>query len=66
MRDCMKKTRFNDYSLDNDILKALDILKFEEVTQVQSKVIPVALASKDVVVKSQTGSGKTLLFLFVK
>lgn len=58
----MKKIRFNDYFLDNAILKALDILRFEEVTQVQKEVIPVALANKDVVVKSQTGSGKTAAF----
>jgi len=58
----MKKIKFDDYSLDNEILKALNILKFEEVTQVQGQVIPLALANKDVVVKSQTGSGKTAAF----
>ena len=58
----MKKINFKDYALDEAILKALDILKYEEVTQVQSEVIPVALKNKDIVVKSQTGSGKTAAF----
>ena len=58
----MKKRSFEDYSLDKAILKALNILRFEEVTQVQNEVIPVALKNKDIVVKSQTGSGKTAAF----
>lgn len=62
MRYSMKKINFKDYSLDKEILKALDILKFDHVTQVQSEVIPVALKNKDIVVKSQTGSGKTAAF----
>lgn len=57
----MKKD-FNDYSLGNELLKAIRILQFESPTKVQSEVIPAVLAQKDIIVKSQTGSGKTAAF----
>lgn len=55
----MCKESFKDYQLSNEIVKALDSLEYEKPTAVQSKVIPLALEKKDLVVKSQTGSGKT-------
>lgn len=55
----MCKESFKDYKLSNEIVKALDSLEYENPTAVQSKVIPLALEKKDLVVKSQTGSGKT-------
>jgi len=55
----MSKKRFKDYELSNEIIMALDSLGYEQPTEVQSKVIPLALAKTDLVVKSQTGSGKT-------
>lgn len=55
----MSEMQFRDYELDGEIIKALDVLKFMTPTEVQSKVIPVALQQKDLIVKSQTGSGKT-------
>ena len=53
---------FRDYNLGTDILKAVDMLNFKSPTNVQSEVIPLALDEKDIVVKSQTGSGKTAAF----
>ena len=50
---------FKQFDLSNDILNALDKLDYNEPTEVQQKVLPEALANKDLVVKSQTGSGKT-------
>ena len=38
------------------------MLKYETPTEVQSEVIPRALENQDLVVKSQTGSGKTASF----
>ena len=38
------------------------MLNYESPTQVQAQVIPVLLAGRDVIVKSQTGSGKTAAF----
>lgn len=58
----MTKTNFKDYQLDNELLKSINILHFQKPTKVQQEVIPIALKGKDVVVKSQTGSGKTAAF----
>lgn len=55
----MPKTSFNEFKLSSELLKAIELLNYENPTKVQQKVIPVALAGKDLVVKSQTGSGKT-------
>ena len=58
----MIKENFNDYKLSEDIIKAIDLLAYKSPTKVQEKVIPVALKGQDIVVKSQTGSGKTASF----
>ncbi|MBP0726558.1 DEAD/DEAH box helicase [Bacillus sp. RG28] len=58
----MSKRMFSDYLLSKEIIRALDSLKYENPTEVQREVIPVALEKKDLVVKSQTGSGKTAAF----
>ncbi|WP_339226892.1 DEAD/DEAH box helicase [Oceanobacillus sp. FSL K6-2867] len=55
----MTEIRFTDYKLSEDIMTALNSLGFEKPTEVQSKVIPLVLEKKDLVAKSQTGSGKT-------
>ncbi|MCR6546559.1 DEAD/DEAH box helicase [Dehalobacterium formicoaceticum] len=53
---------FKDYQLNSDLLKAIRLLNFKIPTKVQEQVIPVVLAEKDIIVKSQTGSGKTAAF----
>ncbi|CAM4079623.1 RNA helicase [Bacillus manliponensis] len=58
----MNKTSFTGYGLNKEIVRALTGLKYERPTEVQEKVIPVALQKNDLVVKSQTGSGKTASF----
>lgn len=58
----MKIDKFKDMSLNNEILKALDNLGFEHPSEVQKEVIPEMLNKNDIVVKSQTGSGKTASF----
>ena len=55
----MCKESFKDYQLSEEIVNALDSLEYENPTEVQSKVIPLVLEKMDLVVKSQTGSGKT-------
>lgn len=45
------------------ILKAVNILGFNKFTEVQEKVIPVAIKGTDIIGCSQTGSGKTHAFL---
>jgi len=58
----MIKENRNDYKLSSELLKAISMLKFKDFTKVQKKVIPAILAQKDIVVKSQTGSGKTAAY----
>ncbi|AOV07360.1 RNA helicase [Sporosarcina ureilytica] len=53
---------FQDYRLSKEINRALDQLGYTEPTEVQEKVIPTALERTDLIVKSQTGSGKTAAF----
>lgn len=58
----MSEKQFKDYQLSEEIVRALDSLGYETPTEVQTEVIPVALEKKDLVVKSQTGSGKTAAY----
>ncbi|AYO55729.1 DEAD/DEAH box helicase [Acinetobacter sp. WCHAc060033] len=58
----MSKT-FADFSLDESLQKALESLGFTTPTPVQEQSIPAALEGKDLLVSSQTGSGKTAAFL---
>jgi ATP-dependent RNA helicase DeaD len=58
----MTKANFKDYQLSSELLKAINMLNFKSPTQVQEQVIPALLARKDIIVKSQTGSGKTAAF----
>ncbi|SMF92921.1 ATP-dependent RNA helicase DbpA [Paenibacillus uliginis N3/975] len=58
----MSEKHFTDYQLSEEIGRALNSLGYETPTQVQTEVIPVALEKKDLVVKSQTGSGKTAAY----
>ncbi|MRH41743.1 DEAD/DEAH box helicase [Aquibacillus halophilus] len=55
-------TSFKEYNLSDEILRALASLNYKNPTEVQNKVIPIALQEQDLVVKSQTGSGKTASF----
>lgn len=61
----MSKKSFEDYQLSNEIKRALAVLKYETPTEVQNEVIPLALENQDLVVKSQTGSGKTALLVYL-
>lgn len=54
--------KFKEYNLCDEIIKALDGIGYEKPSDVQREVIPQILTGKDIVVKSQTGSGKTAAF----
>ncbi len=58
----MNQINFESYQLSDEIKKALDVLKYNTPTKVQSEVIPRVLENQDLIVKSQTGSGKTAAF----
>jgi ATP-dependent RNA helicase DeaD len=55
-------SNFEGFQLSDEIKRALGVLKYESPTEVQREVIPRALENVDLVVKSQTGSGKTASF----
>jgi len=56
------KEKFKMYPLDNQIKRALSELGFISPLEVQQKTFPFIMAEKDLIVKSQTGSGKTAAF----
>jgi len=58
----MDKRLFTELGLSPEILKAVDKMGFEEAAPIQSAVIPVALAGRDIVGQSATGSGKTCAY----
>lgn len=58
----MSKQSFDDFPLSEEIKKSLAVLKYDTPTEVQRAVIPMAVENQDLVVKSQTGSGKTAAF----
>ncbi|MDI9334652.1 MAG: DEAD/DEAH box helicase [Cytophagales bacterium] len=58
-----KTNVFASLGLNADIVRALTDLGFTEPTPVQAKSIPAFLAGRDLLVSSQTGSGKTAAFM---
>jgi len=54
---------FTALGLDPSLLATLTALGYAEATPVQSQAIPAAIAGGDLLVSSQTGSGKTAAFL---
>ena len=58
----MENIKFSDLQLNEDVLKAIDDLGFEEPSQIQAEAIPVVLSGEDMIGQAQTGTGKTLAF----
>ena len=54
---------FSDFQLAPSLNQALTDLEYTTPTDVQAQAIPAALEGKDLLVSSQTGSGKTAAFL---
>lgn len=53
---------FNELNLSQELIRAVDELGFEEMTEIQEKSIPLLLQGRDVVGRSNTGTGKTAAF----
>ncbi len=53
---------FREFGIDNNIVKAVELLGYQTATLVQERVVPEGLQGNDLWVKSQTGSGKTAAF----
>ena len=55
--------KFDSLDLHADILKGITDAGFERCTPVQEQSLPESLMGKDIISQSQTGSGKTAVFL---
>ena len=54
---------FSELNLSRRLLKAVELAGYTSATPVQSNVIPIALAGRDVCASAVTGSGKTAAFV---
>lgn len=55
--------KFTAFNLKNELILALNSLRYFEATQIQEAVINPILNGKSIIAKSETGSGKTHAFL---
>lgn len=62
-KDASTVATFAGLALSEPTRKAIVEMGFTAMTEIQSKCIPLALASKDILGAARTGSGKTLAFL---
>lgn len=53
---------FSELGLSPEILSAVSDMGFSETTEIQEKAIPIMLEGKDLIGKSNTGTGKTAAF----
>src|SRR5437588_2580520 len=53
---------FRELNIDDDILRAVDEVGYEQPTPIQRQAIPPLLEGRDLVAQSQTGTGKTAAF----
>lgn len=58
----MNETSFSNLNLTEPIRRAIADMGFRNATEIQRKSIPVLQSGKDVIGRSQTGTGKTLAF----
>ena len=55
--------RFDELDLGDEVLDALDAMRFDECTPIQEQAIPVILEGRDLIACAQTGTGKTAAYL---
>ena len=58
----VKKLKFNELALSDDMQRAITDMGFIEASPIQSQTIPHLLERKDVIGQAQTGTGKTAAF----
>ncbi len=54
--------KFNELHLTEEVLRAIEDMGFSEATEIQAKSIPLIRTGKDIIGKSNTGTGKTAAF----
>ncbi|MCH5222155.1 MAG: DEAD/DEAH box helicase [Muribaculaceae bacterium] len=55
--------RFDELNLSDELLDALDAMRFEECTPIQEQAIDIILDGYDLIACAQTGTGKTAAYL---
>lgn len=58
----MEKSNFSELFLSAQIMRAVEEMGFTQMTEIQSKSIPLIRTGVDVIGRSQTGTGKTVAF----
>ena len=58
----MSEVKFSELNLIPEMQRAIDELGFEYATDIQAEAIPMVREGRDIIGKSQTGTGKTLAF----
>lgn len=61
--DVVEASSFSKLGLSDFLLRAIHDLNYEKPSPVQQKTIPFMLEGRDLIAKSQTGSGKTAAFM---
>lgn len=59
----LTETKFSDFSVHENVLKALSKLGFENCTPIQAMCMPLIEKGSDIAGQAQTGTGKTIAFL---
>ena len=54
---------FTDFDFEDEILDALDAMRFEECTPIQEQTLPPLMEGRDLIGVAQTGTGKTAAYL---
>ena len=54
---------FEEIGVNPALIEGLKVKNIMEPTEIQKKVIPLALLNKDIIAQSETGTGKTLAYL---
>ncbi|MEA3240172.1 MAG: DEAD/DEAH box helicase, partial [Pseudomonadota bacterium] len=63
MQQVFTQTAFSEMDIDPLVQQGIQDADFNNCTPVQEKILPIVLAGKNIAAQSQTGTGKTAVFL---
>lgn len=58
----LSQQSFSTLALHDDLLKNLDSLGYQSMTDIQAQSLPIIIEGKDIIAQGKTGSGKTAAF----
>ena len=58
----MTEKKINEFNLSKEVLEAVSLMGFEELSPIQAQAIPYLMEGHDVIGQAQTGTGKTAAF----